>query len=132
MAQHIRELMTMNPVALPGPASVQEAARAMWDADIGAVIVIDNHQVGGIVTDHDIVVRTVAEAHDPATSTLGRHLQSCLIDRGPHGQRRGCGAAHAHSCHSPRASSRRGEGGGHCVARESGGGAGSGLGAWRE
>jgi CBS domain-containing protein len=35
MAQHIRELMTMNPVTLPGTASVQEAARAMRDADIG-------------------------------------------------------------------------------------------------
>ena len=39
MAQQIRELMTPNPVALPGTASVHEAARAMRDADIGDVIV---------------------------------------------------------------------------------------------
>jgi CBS domain-containing protein len=32
MAQQIRELMTPNPVALPGTASVHEAARAMRDA----------------------------------------------------------------------------------------------------
>src|ERR671932_676656 len=70
MAQQIRELMTPNPVALPGTASVHEAACAMRDADIGDVIVIENNQVCGIVTDRDIVVRTVAEARDPAATTL--------------------------------------------------------------
>ena len=70
MAQQIRELMTPNPVSLPGTASVREAARAMRDADIGDVIVIENNQICGIVTDRDIVVRAVAEARDPATTTL--------------------------------------------------------------
>jgi CBS domain-containing protein len=70
MAQQIRELMTPNPVVLPGTASVHEAAQAMRDADIGDVIVIENQRVCGIVTDRDIVVRTVAEARDPATTTL--------------------------------------------------------------
>jgi CBS domain-containing protein len=45
MAQQMRALMAPPPVALPGTASVHEAARA-------------------------IVVRTVAEAQDPATTTL--------------------------------------------------------------
>ena len=70
MAQQIRELMTPNPVVLPGTASVHEAAHAMRDAQIGDVIVIENNQVCGIVTDRDIVVRTVAETQDPATTTL--------------------------------------------------------------
>jgi CBS domain-containing protein len=70
MAQQIRELMTPTPMALPGTASVHEAARAMRDAEIGDVIIIENHQVCGIVTDRDIVVRTVAETQDPTTTTL--------------------------------------------------------------
>jgi CBS domain-containing protein len=49
MAQQIRELMTTNPVALPGTASVHEAARAMRDADIGDVIVIEHNRVCGII-----------------------------------------------------------------------------------
>ena len=64
MAQQIRELMTPNPVALPGTASVREAARAMRDADIGDVIIIENNQICGIVTDRAIVVRAVAEARN--------------------------------------------------------------------
>jgi CBS domain-containing protein len=70
MAQQIQDLMTPNPVVLPGTASVHEAARAMRDADIGDVIVIENNRVGGMVTDRDMVVRTLAEGRDPATTTL--------------------------------------------------------------
>jgi CBS domain-containing protein len=69
MAQHIRELMPP-PMALPGTASVHEAACAMRDAEIGDVIVIEHNQVCGMVTDRDIVVRLVAEAQHPATTTL--------------------------------------------------------------
>jgi CBS domain-containing protein len=70
MAQQVREIMTPNPVALPGTASVHEAARAMRDAEIGDVLVIEHNQLCGMVTDRDIVVRLVAEARDPATTTL--------------------------------------------------------------
>jgi CBS domain-containing protein len=63
--------MTKNPVTLPGTSSVLEAARAMRDANIGDVIVIENNQVCGIVTDRDIVIRAVAETRDPHAVTLG-------------------------------------------------------------
>jgi CBS domain len=52
--------MTPNPVVLPGTASVHEASRAMRDAQIGDVIVFENNQVCGIVTDRDIVVSPLA------------------------------------------------------------------------
>ena len=79
MAQHIRELMTPNPVSMPGTASVHEAARAMRDADIGDVIVIEHHQVCGIITDRDIAVRIVAEAKDPATTALADICSHSLL-----------------------------------------------------
>src|SRR5918996_2872751 len=79
MAQHIRELMTSNPVTMPGTVSVHEAARAMRDADIGDVIVIENNQVCGIITDRDIAVRVVAEAKDPATTALADICSHSLL-----------------------------------------------------
>ena len=79
MAQQIRELMTPNPVVLPGTASVHEAARAMRDAEIGDVIVLEHNEVCGIVTDRDIVVRLVAEAQDPATTTLADLCSHALV-----------------------------------------------------
>jgi CBS domain-containing protein len=79
MAQHIREVMTPNPVALPGTASVHEAARAMRDAQIGDVIVIERNEVCGIVTDRDLVVRILAETRDPATTTLADICSHSLV-----------------------------------------------------
>ena len=108
MAQHIRELMTPNPVSLPGTASVHEAARAMRDADIGDVIVIE-HQPG-LRHCHGPRYRGADRGRGagPGHHHLGRHLQSSLTHCDAHGQRRGGGAAHAHPCHSPLAGGRRG------------------------
>lgn len=83
MAQQIRELMTRNPMVLPGTASVQEAARHMRDMEIGDVIVRENQQICGIVTDRDIVVRTVAEAQDPAAITLADICSHSLLTVAP-------------------------------------------------
>lgn len=79
MAQQIRELMTLNPVSMPGTVSVHEAARTMRDQDIGDVIVIEHDQVCGIVTDRDIAVRIVAEAQDPAAATLADICSHSLL-----------------------------------------------------
>ena len=81
MAQSIMEVMTTDPITIPQRASVQEAAQAMRDSDIGDVIVLDDsEQVCGIVTDRDIAVRFVAEGKDPAGTLLGeiysRELQT--------------------------------------------------------
>jgi len=83
MAQQIWELMPPNPVALPGTASVHEATQAMRDADIGNVIVIENNRVCGIITDQDIVVRTLAEARVPATTTLADICSHPLLSVSP-------------------------------------------------
>ena len=56
---------------------------AMREADIGDVIVIENNRVCGIVTDRDIVVRTVAEARDPATTTLADICSHPLLSVSP-------------------------------------------------
>ena len=51
----------------------------MRDANIGDVIVIEHNQVCGIVTDRDSVVRLVAEAQDPATTTLADLCSHALV-----------------------------------------------------
>jgi CBS domain-containing protein len=70
MAQKISEVMTRNPVTMPATASTFEAARAMRDSNIGTVVMVDNGKVYGIVTDRDIVVRAIAQGHDPAITKL--------------------------------------------------------------
>ena len=47
--------------------SLSEAAALMRDGDMGAVPVVDDGKLVGIVTDRDIVIRAVAEGKDAAT-----------------------------------------------------------------
>jgi CBS domain-containing protein len=63
--------MNGNLISMPMTSTVAEAARKMRDADIGDVIVLDDGQLRGIVTDRDIVIRAIADGRDPATVKLG-------------------------------------------------------------
>jgi len=71
MAQTIRELMIKDLVALPSDVSVEDASRHMKDRDIGDVIVLEDEDVAGILTDRDIVIRAIAEGRPPAETTIG-------------------------------------------------------------
>ena len=70
MAQSIREVMTADPHTISSDATLQDAAREMQSDDIGAVLVTDNGDVAGILTDRDIVVRAVAEGRDPSSTKV--------------------------------------------------------------
>jgi CBS domain-containing protein len=72
MIETIRNVMTPNPVTVPSTVSIADAARAMREADVGTVIVLDGDQICGIVTDRDLVVRGLALGGDPAAPTLGK------------------------------------------------------------
>jgi CBS domain-containing protein len=86
MAQSIRSVMTSNPLTLPATSSVAEAARAMRDANIGDVIVLDGKQTCGIVTDRDIVVRAVAEGRSLSTTKLADICSQELTTLSPNDQ----------------------------------------------
>ena len=63
--------MTRDPRTVSADDPIAEAARIMRDSDIGDVIVLQGDQVGGIVTDRDIVVRGVADGRDAESTSVG-------------------------------------------------------------
>lgn len=71
MAQKVREIMTRAPVALRSSQPVTEAAKVMREHGIGTVLIVDDGQLKGLVTDRDIVVRAIAEVRDPAVTLVG-------------------------------------------------------------
>ena len=91
-------------------------AYRLWSMRCEAVMASE-HSLA-LTTDRDIVVRLVAEAPDPATTTLADLCSHAFVTV-PHGPRRGRDAAHAHPYHASRARGRRGAAGGHGVARGS-------------
>ena len=70
MARTVEEIMTRDPQTVSADDPVVEAARIMRDRDIGDVIVLQNGDVGGIVTDRDIVVRGLADGRDPQSTSV--------------------------------------------------------------
>ncbi|MDX6724476.1 MAG: hypothetical protein QOD73_2880 [Solirubrobacteraceae bacterium] len=70
MAESIREVMTADPRTVDAGATLVEAAREMRDGDVGALIVVENGSVAGIVTDRDIVVRAIADGKDPGSTRV--------------------------------------------------------------
>lgn len=67
----VSDVMTKQVIYLPADTALDEAARAMREADIGDVVVTDGSTLAGMITDRDIVVRAVAERKDPASTTIG-------------------------------------------------------------
>ncbi|MCS6873219.1 MAG: CBS domain-containing protein [Pyrinomonadaceae bacterium] len=62
------DIMTREVLTIDADKSIYEAACMMKDNDIGALPVVENNELVGILTDRDIVVRAVAAGMDMRTS----------------------------------------------------------------
>lgn len=83
MAQKVREVMTAAPAALRPSQPLTEAGRAMREQGVGSILVVDNGQLRGLVTDRDIVVRAVADGRDPGKTTLAEVCSPDLVTAAP-------------------------------------------------
>ncbi len=59
----VRTVMSASPVTIGPDVTVGEAARLLADADVGALPVVTDGKLVGIVTDRDLVVRVLAAGH---------------------------------------------------------------------
>lgn len=83
MTQHVRDIMTADPVTVEPQASVTQVARIMRDEDLGAVLVTDGDDLRGLVTDRDLVVRALAEGGDLEQTTVAGACSDDLVTVGP-------------------------------------------------
>ncbi|MEU6403282.1 CBS domain-containing protein [Streptomyces sp. NPDC046985] len=83
MAQHIRDIMTSRLVTVEPQASVTAVAQKMRDEDIGIVLVTEGDEVRGLVSDRDLVVRSLAEGGDQGERTAASACSGDLFTVGP-------------------------------------------------
>jgi CBS domain-containing protein len=74
MATLVRHVMTEAPKTLSPERVAGDAAGLMAQYDIGAVPVMQDGELAGIVTDRDLVLRVMARRLDPSSVTLGEIL----------------------------------------------------------
>lgn len=77
-----REIMTKNVRTATRDMSLREVAVIMRDGDMGAVPVVDDGKLIGIVTDRDIVVRVTADGRD-ANTMVGEAMTTELFTVAP-------------------------------------------------
>ncbi len=63
----IADVMTKSVISVDASITINEAAKMMEDAKVGAVIVMENNTPIGIVTDRDFAVKVVAHAYQITT-----------------------------------------------------------------
>ena len=78
----VRNVMTKSVIAVDSSLTVNEAAKLMEDARVGAVIVMENNSAIGIVTDRDFAVKIVAHAYH-ITTPVKQIMSSPLLAIGP-------------------------------------------------
>ena len=61
----VSDIMTAAPVGVYYNQTIGEAARVMRDTQVGAVLVVNDGALSGVVTDRDLVIRGLAEGEGP-------------------------------------------------------------------
>jgi CBS domain-containing protein len=66
----VREIMTTDVATATPETTLEDIATMMRDEDTGAIPVLDDDELVGIITDRDIVIRCIAEGKDPVETTV--------------------------------------------------------------
>jgi CBS domain-containing protein len=61
----VRDVMTTAPVGVYYSQTIGETARVMRDNQVGAVLVVNDGALAGLVTDRDLVIRGLADGQGP-------------------------------------------------------------------
>ncbi len=69
--------------SVPADCTILDAAGAMNEAKIGAVVVLDNGRMVGILTERDIMTRVVAAGRDPAQTRVSQVMTSPVLTCSP-------------------------------------------------
>ncbi len=79
----VKQLMTPYPVVVDVATPVAQCARLMDDRDIGALGVMHEGRLVGVLTDRDIVIRAVARDRDLTTLVAGELATSEVVAVAP-------------------------------------------------
>ncbi len=79
----VKELMTSDPATVGPNDVVAQAATLMKQEDCGAIPVVRDNTLIGIITDRDITIRAVAAGRDPKTTKVSEVMSADPITVGP-------------------------------------------------
>ncbi|MDA8352057.1 MAG: CBS domain-containing protein [Firmicutes bacterium] len=78
----LRQIMTQSVASVSPQDNVYKAASLMKQHNIGAVPVVENGQIRGMVTDRDLVLRALADQQNEAVS-VGEVMSNQVVSGSP-------------------------------------------------
>lgn len=75
----VADVMSRDVECLPADATVQDAAIAMAEYDVGAVLIGTAERLEGILTDRDILLRAIVDGRDTANLPVRDIMSSSLF-----------------------------------------------------
>jgi CBS domain-containing protein len=79
----VKDVMTMRPRCVTADTALTQVAELMESEDVGAIPVVDNDFLVGMVTDRDIVVRAIAKGLDPQQTRVSQIASQDLVTVNP-------------------------------------------------
>ncbi len=79
----VKEVMTKNVVKINEDKTVYEACLLYKDLKVGSIIITRNNQTEGIITERDIIERTICEKKDPVITSVSEIMTKKIISIHP-------------------------------------------------
>ncbi|MFW5774873.1 MAG: CBS domain-containing protein [Chitinivibrionales bacterium] len=76
---NVRDCMTPNAEGIQSTATVKQAAHLMANLDVGVLPVFEGNRDSGIITDRDIVIRTIAGDLNPSNTSVGEVMSKDVL-----------------------------------------------------
>lgn len=83
MSLKVQEIMIKDVITLGVKASVNEAVKIMDEYQIGCLVVVENGNAIGIVTERDMLKRVLLEAKDPEATKISQIMTAPLVVGNP-------------------------------------------------
>ena len=75
----VYDCMTTKPVSVSSDANLEECAKIMSQNHVGALVIKDDHQSKGLITEQDIVRKALAKGINPLTKKVKDFMETKLL-----------------------------------------------------
>ncbi|MBS3100981.1 CBS domain-containing protein [Candidatus Woesearchaeota archaeon] len=79
----VYDCMTTKPISVPSDVSLEECAKVMAKNHVGALVIKDNHQSKGLITEQDIVRKVIAKGINPLTKKVSDFMETEIMTISP-------------------------------------------------
>ena len=79
----VADCMTTHPITVSKDTTIAECANIMREKHVGSLIVLENHNLVGIITEQDIVRKAVAEQKNPLATRAESVMEKEIITISP-------------------------------------------------